>query len=99
MRRTYTIVRRCLLFLLLITIAKADAQNAKPATNEVPVSGIVKDRLGATVADVSVTIQGKPGRGSKTDGAGHFSILAEPKSSLVFTHINYKEQVMPVNNT
>lgn len=99
MRRNCTFVRRSLLFLLLIVFAEAGAQNTKPTTNEVPISGTVKDRLGSPILGVSVTVSGKPGKGSSTDAAGHFTIPAEPKSTLIFSHISYKEQPVPVNNT
>lgn len=97
--KSYRSVCWCLLLFLAPVIAVAQAPSGRSGPNEVPVSGTVKDKLGAPVAGVSVTVFGKSNRGSTTDEKGHFSIQAEPKSTLVFSHINYMEQSVPVNNT
>jgi len=96
---TYRSVCRHLLFLLLPAISTAQAQTARPVANEVPISGIVKDKLGAPVAGVSVTVFGKTTKGSSSDDKGHFTIQAEARSTLIFSHVNYIEQSFPVNNT
>jgi len=97
--KSYCRICRYLLFMLLPVISPAQAQNARSAANEVPVSGTVKDKLGAPIPGVSVTIFGKTGKGSSSDEKGRFTIQADPKSTLVFSHINYIEQTVPVNNT
>src|SRR5689334_3036647 len=84
MRRNCKFVGHALFLLLLLAYAGADARNAKTTANEVPISGTVKDRLGSPIRGVSVTVSGKPGRGSSSDASGHFTIPAEPKATLIF---------------
>lgn len=97
--KSYRRISRYLLLLLLPAISAAQGQQVRSGNNEVPVSGTVKDKLGAPIAGVSVTVFGKSGRGSSSDEKGHFTIQAGARSTLVFSHINYIEQSVPVNNT
>ncbi|OQP57869.1 SusC/RagA family TonB-linked outer membrane protein [Niastella populi] len=97
--KSYRRISRYLLLLLLPAISATHAQTDRSANNEVPVSGTVKDKLGAPIAGVSITVFGKSGRGSSSDEQGRFTIQASAKATLVFSHINYTEQSVPVNNT
>jgi TonB-linked SusC/RagA family outer membrane protein len=96
--KSYRRISRYLLLLLWPAISVTYGQ-PRSGANEVAVQGTVKDKLGAPIAGVSVTVYGKTSRGSSTDDKGHFTIQAEAKGTLIFSHINYAEQSVPVNNT
>lgn len=67
--------------------------------NTVRINGIVKDRLDKAMPNVSVTVQGKPGTGVRTDAKGEFSITVSPNEVLVFSHVGFTDVTRQVSNT
>jgi TonB-linked SusC/RagA family outer membrane protein len=63
----------------------------------IKVTGVVKDRLGKPLPGVTVKEVGST-LATVADDAGKFSITVEPKSSIEFSHVGYKTQVISVNN-
>lgn len=64
------------------------------------ISGRVKNDNGSIVSDVSITIKGKPGVGTKTDENGNYQIQASAGDILVFSSAEFKqaeERVGPGN--
>ncbi|NTS40970.1 TonB-dependent receptor [Flavisolibacter sp. BT320] len=64
---------------------------------DVKVSGIVRDRLGAPLAGVTVQVVGNAAITTTTNAEGRFTITAPENSSLQFSHVGFKPQVLVVN--
>lgn len=107
MKRKHQFFTRTLIYasLSIAVTGSAMAQN-KPSTSPpaamkkgiLPVSGTVKDRLGKPMDNVSVKITGAP-KGTVTDNKGHFELSVESGSSLEFSHIGYKTQLIPITTS
>lgn len=87
------------------TIVIRNAYNSgplQPPSAAVPrfvleIKGFVKDGMGNSLPGVSVRVKGKA-TGAVTDDKGMYAISAEPKDSLEFSYIGYKQQVIAVWN-
>ncbi len=66
--------------------------------NAIIISGTVKDKLGKPISGITVKVVGSTA-GTSTDENGRFSINVDGKGSIEFSHVNYKAQIIPVNNT
>ncbi|RYZ53613.1 MAG: SusC/RagA family TonB-linked outer membrane protein, partial [Chitinophagaceae bacterium] len=64
---------------------------------DVKVSGIVRDRLGAPLAGVTVQVAGNAAITTTTNAEGRFTITAPENSSLQFSHVGFKSQTLVVN--
>ncbi|MGV3766202.1 MAG: SusC/RagA family TonB-linked outer membrane protein [Chitinophagaceae bacterium] len=63
------------------------------------IGGTVRDKLGSPISGVTVRVVGADSTtGVATDDMGKFSIKADPKGVLEFSHINYKTQTYPINS-
>ena len=63
----------------------------------VTVSGTVKDENGQPVQGVTISEKGSE-KGTQTDGYGRFTLSAGPNTTLVFTHMGFIAQEIPVAN-
>jgi TonB-linked SusC/RagA family outer membrane protein len=64
---------------------------------DVKVSGVVRDRLGVPLGGVTIQVVGNSAIATTTNVEGRFAITVPEKSSLQFSHVGYKEQVLAVN--
>jgi TonB-linked SusC/RagA family outer membrane protein len=79
------------LFLFLVPFI-SNAQN----TNEnVVLNGVVRDRAGTFLSNISVTVNGTS-RGTVTDAKGEFTLTARKLDSLAFSSVGYVSQMYPV---
>lgn len=79
----------CLLFAAFAGISlNASGQN-------ISVSGVVKDAEGETIPGVNVVIQGTA-IGTSADMDGKYTISVPPDSTLIFSSIGFKTQIIPV---
>ncbi|SDX09893.1 TonB-linked outer membrane protein, SusC/RagA family [Hydrobacter penzbergensis] len=78
------------------SIPAPDYQNKRPPA-DVRVSGTTKDRLGTPMSGVTVQVVGRPDIVTTTNAKGRFSITVPEKSSLQFSYVGYKNQVIAVN--
>ena len=63
------------------------------------IGGTVRDKLGTPISGVTVRVAGADSTtGVATDDMGKFSIKADPKGTLEFSHINYKTLTYAINN-
>ncbi len=84
--------RRLLLFVVLLSTINLTAQIEKQN-----VSGLVRDRAGLFIANISVQVQGT-NQGTITDAKGEFNVQASKIDSLVFSGIGYIAQIVAVEN-
>jgi TonB-linked SusC/RagA family outer membrane protein len=63
----------------------------------IKITGTVKDKLSKPIPLVTVKEVGSA-QATVTDENGRFSITVDPKSLIEFSHVNYKTQVISVNN-
>lgn len=73
---------------LLGSVFEANAQ-------DITVSGAVKNEKGEALPGVSILIQGT-GTGVTTDLDGKFTITTTRESTLLFSYVGYKTQIVPV---
>jgi TonB-linked SusC/RagA family outer membrane protein len=59
------------------------------------ITGTVKDEKGAPIAGVSVLVDGSS-EGTSTNNLGEFSIIASPKSTLIFSNVGYVKREVAV---
>lgn len=78
--------------LLLLGASEASCQDETQN-----ISGLVRDRAGLFIANVSVQVQGST-RGTMTDARGEFSIQATKFDSLVFSAVGYQPVITIVGN-
>ena len=64
---------------------------------DIPVTGVVKDRSGSPLPGVSILIKGTA-TGTITDGEGKFSLNVDENGTLVISYIGYRTMEVPVNN-
>lgn len=60
--------------------------------------GTVKDGNNIPLGSVSVTVKGKSGMGTTTDGQGNFSISASENDVLVFEFVGYKKEELKLGS-
>lgn len=95
MRSLVGVLNRGLCFLLLlIYISPVESYGQNETQN---ISGLVRDRAGIFIANVSVQVQGTD-RGTVTDARGEFNIRASKFDSLVFSSVGYLPITMVVGN-
>ena len=80
------------MFLLFFSSASLIAQTGNEVVN---VSGVVRDRAGTFLSNISVTINGTT-RGTVTDAKGEFILQANRFDSIAFTSVGYLPQLLPV---
>lgn len=66
--------------------------------NQAQVSGRVTDDSGQPVSGVSVKVKYRSEIDVATDDKGQFSIVVSPNDTLLFTHVGYASQEIPVEN-
>jgi len=84
-----------LLFLGILVIHPAYAQDN--AADQKSVSGVVRDRAGTFLINISVGVNGT-GRGTVTNAKGEFTIRASKTDSLSFTAVGYVPQLVAVSD-
>ncbi len=62
-----------------------------------PIKGTLTDAKGEVLAGVSVLVKGT-NRGTSTDGAGKYNIVASPSETLVFSFVGYLKKEVVVGN-
>ena len=66
-------------------------------SEQITVTGVVKDELGNPLVGVTVKIQGG-NQGTNTDAKGEFSLKVEDTDSLIISYVGYNTQIVGVNN-
>lgn len=66
-------------------------------TNEITVSGIIKDSKGESITGVSVNIKNTT-KGTVTDKTGRYTILTPANSTLIFSSVGFETMDVSVNN-
>jgi TonB-linked SusC/RagA family outer membrane protein len=86
------------LAVLLLLLFQAFPSLSQTRNDEVlTLSGVVRDRAGTFLSNISVTVQGTT-RGTVTDAKGEFSLQATRFDSVGFSSVGYIPQVLPVGN-
>ncbi|MDD3036985.1 TonB-dependent receptor [Bacteroides sp.] len=86
-------IKKSILITVMLVIGFAFAQET---TQQLTVTGIVKDETNEPLIGASITIKNQPGLGTTTDMNGAFSIKANAYDILVFTYIGYDNKEVPV---
>ncbi|WP_153796102.1 SusC/RagA family TonB-linked outer membrane protein [Foetidibacter luteolus] len=84
---------RCLLLVACLVMRLPGFSQA--ANEEQSISGVVRDRAGSFLVNISVTVNGTS-RGTVTNAKGEFNIRASKTDSLAFTAVGYVSQVIAV---
>lgn len=84
------------LFMLFFMVLTVTVSNAQSKT----IKGVLTDEKGIPVVGASVSVKGKPNLGtvSNEQGAYQISITDPAKDILVFSHVEFATEEIPVNN-
>ena len=95
LRRSWCI-SACLLLLFFYCLpAKSISQTE--TDDQVTVTGIVRDRAGTFLSNISVFVNGTS-RGTVTDAKGEFTLRAYRTDSIAVSSVGYESQLLPVGN-
>src|SRR5690606_3124330 len=79
----------------LLTVSLSSSAHQK---NQLSVAGRVTDDSGDPISGVSISIKSGSQTESVTDDLGNFSIMVSPVDTLLFSHVGYQTQEIPVDN-
>src|ERR1700704_1177415 len=91
-----TVIKLTVIQVLMLIIFTSNIFAQDVSKNQT-VKGTVTSPLGEPLSGVSISLKGTT-IGTTTDAAGKFIINAPRKGVLIFTHIGYLKQEVPVNN-
>ena len=86
---------------LTFSVCKGDLiaiSNQGVVTNDITVSGVVKDTTGMVIPGVSVTVKGTK-KGAATDADGKFALSVPNNSILVFSIVGYEPLEVPASGS
>lgn len=86
-------IKRSILITVMLVVGFAFAQET---TQQLTVTGIVKDETNELLIGASITIKNQPGLGTTTGINGEFSIKVKDYDILVFSYIGYDSKEIPV---
>jgi TonB-linked SusC/RagA family outer membrane protein len=87
----------CMAVIILLLLQTFGSLAQTRNSESVTVSGLVRDRAGSILSNISVTVNGT-NRGTVTDARGEFSLQATRYDSIAFTSVGYISQLLPVQD-
>ncbi|RZK47493.1 MAG: TonB-dependent receptor [Pedobacter sp.] len=87
--------RRLMPLMVMILLSCLPAKSFSQTGEQVSLSGVVRDRAGTFLSNISVIVNGTS-RGTVTNAKGEFSLRAAVTDTLAFTSVGYTSQLLAV---